>query len=169
MGRTIDFTGVGDYKPAPGGSYTTEFSKYEFVEIKNGKNAGQEQVKSQWIITDEFAAEMDPATGEPVKVSGKVIFRNYQLLTQSLWVFKGDAVAAGIDPARLDGAVDIEAVLADMVGRKTVSDVVVTDYVYPEGHAKAGQHRYSNEIVSMQEAELPEMLTPGGRRGRSAG
>lgn len=158
MGRTIDFTGVGDYKPAPAGTYTTEFSKFEFTEIKSGKNAGEEMVKGQWIITDELADD-----GE-TKVSGKVIFRNYQLLPQSLWVFKADAIAAGIDPDELAGQVDIEAVLQAMVGRKTISEVTVSDYVYPEGHQKAGQHRFSNEIAGMEQADIPEALAPAGRR-----
>lgn len=174
MGRTIDFTGVGDYKPAPAGTYTTEFSKFEFTEIKSGKNAGEEMVKGQWIITDELADD-----GE-TKVSGKVIYRNYQMLLQSLWVFKGDAIAAGIDPSRVSGklyirksdaeedgnpgAESVEAVLTDMVGRKTISEVTVSDYVYPEGHQKAGQHRFSNEIAGMEQADIPEALAPAGRR-----
>lgn len=158
VGRTIDFTGVGDYKPAPRGTYTIEFTKYEFAETKSGKNAGSEYVKGQWTITDELADD-----GE-TKVSGKVVYHNWSLLPQSLWVFKGDAVAAGIEPARLEGAVDIEAILTDMVGRKTIGEVEVEDYVYPEGHQKAGQHRYSNSISSMTQADIPEALQPAGRR-----
>lgn len=158
VGRTVDFTGVGDFKPAPRGEYTTEFTKFEFAETKTGKNAGSEYVKGQWTITDELAED-----GE-TKVSGKIIFHNWSLLPQSLWVFKGDAVAAGIEPERLDGAVDIEAVLADMIGRKTISTVEVEDYTYPDGHQKAGQHRYSNSISKMEQADIPEALSPAGRR-----
>lgn len=162
MGRTIDFTGVSDYKPAPRGPYTLEFTKYEFATTKTGKNAGAEYVKGQWTIVDELAED-----GE-TKVSGKIVFHNWSLLPQSLWVFKQDAVAAGIEPTQLDGAVDIEAVLAELVGRKAIGEVTVEEYTYPEGHAKAGQTRYSNAIASLTQAELPEALTAGGRRRGSA-
>lgn len=156
MGRTIDFSNVSDYKPAPAGSYTVEKGKHEFATTKSGVNIGAEYVKAQLTITDDASADGTP-------VSGKVVFINWSLLPQSLWRFKSDAIAFGIDPDRLEGTVDIEAILADMTGRKAVADVGVTSYRYPEGHAKFGQVRESNEVSNLQQAELPAALTPRRR------
>lgn len=157
-GRTIDFTGVGDYKPASAGNYTLELVKYSFEESgASSKNPGSEYVKAQTAITDE-TDEM----GEPVQ--GKVVFVNWSLLPQALWNFKGAAIAFGIDPTRLEGAVDIEAILGDMQGRKAIGTVTVEEYKYPAGHAKHGQSRWSNQVTDWQQADIPEALSPASRR-----
>lgn len=159
MGRTIDFTGVGDFTPAPSGGYTLEFASFEFAEIKSGKNAGADQVKAKYTITDETAED-------GTRVSGKPVWRNYQLVPQALWVLKQDAVALGVSPDRFDGEVDIEAILGEMVGRKAIGQLSVQEYTYPNDHAKAGQKRYSNNIEKLEPMDLPEVLQAGGGRRR---
>lgn len=159
MGRTIDFTGVGDYKPAPAGDYTVELTKFSWETAgANSKNPGSEYVKAQTTITDESSED---GTG----VQGKTIFVNWSMLPQALWNFQQAAVAFGIDPSRVEGAgVDIDAVLADMVGRKAIASVNVEEYRYPQGHAKFGQTRSSNNVTGWQQAEIPEALSPASRR-----
>lgn len=164
MGRTIDFTGVGEYKPAPAGTYTVEFVKFSFEQTKNGKNAGAEYIKGQGSIVDETAEN-----GEPVQ--GKAIWFNWSLLPQALWRFNQDATAFGVDLSQFqttdeNGKVtlDIERAVEAMVGRKANVTVSVEEYKYPEGHAKFGTSRWSNPVQNIEEAELPEVLAPASRR-----
>jgi len=158
MGRVIDMTGANDFTPAPSGSYTVEFKKvHEWARIKSGKNEGQEMAKVQYVITDEQAED-------GTTVAGKVIFKNYPFTDSMRWVFLNDMKSLGFSDEELSGQVDWDEIFGQAVGRKAVAQVIVESYTYPEGHAKAGQTRFSNSISSLDAVEIPAMLRPGRAR-----
>jgi hypothetical protein len=159
MGRVVDTSEVGTYKPVPTQRYVVELTGGDWVKIKNGKNAGEDMYKAKLTIVDETAEN-----GEHVQ--GKVIFRNWNTMTNSLWVYFNDMEALGADPAVLANPQhDMEAFIPTMIGRKAIANVIQTEYRYPEGHAKYGQSRFSNDIEgSLEQLDIPEALQPAGRR-----
>ena len=70
----------------------------------------------------------------------------------------------GFSDEELSGQVDWDDIFGQAVGRKAVAQVIVESYTYPEGHAKAGQTRFSNSISSLDAVEIPAMLRPGRAR-----
>lgn len=131
VGKKIDFSGVNNFDPAPAGTYESEFTKYEFKTSAKGN----EYISGMFTIREETAED-------GTVVEGKNVFHNWSLLPQSLWAFKRDAVAMGVDEEAFDEDTDVDAVLQDMVGRHALITVTVEDFVKEDG-----SHRLSNRIT----------------------
>ena len=159
MGRTVNMEGVGNYEPAPAGQYTVTFAKGEWDRAgERAKHPGEEYYKWQLTIADEIEG-----------ASGKTIYRNWNLLPQSLFVMRGDLQVLGYEEAFGEGALDandfdVDAAIEWATGRRALATVVVQEYRYPEGHQKYGQTRRSNDITKLEQLEIPEMLAPASRR-----
>lgn len=157
MGRTADFTGVGDYKPVPAGTYEAEYIKYEWKTPKDadGKAARDEDgnlydyANYRMNITDETDVNGD-------KVEGKALFTTYSTNPAALWRMKQDAVAAGEDPEYFTGRLDFDVILGNMTGRKVLVTVSEQSFTRADGTV-----RKSNNI---EKVEAIEQAVTGSRR-----
>lgn len=110
----IDFTGVKEgFEIIPEGKYPATLEKWEY--FPTAKSSGEPYVALTFhIIEGEF--------------EGRKLWRNYSLQKQSLWAIKRTAVRLGSDPDMLNGPLDLDDFLPDLVGAPCVVDVGIHPY-----------------------------------------
>lgn len=166
MGRTADFSGVGDYTPIAGGQYEIEAQSYEWKDPKNenGKSAidpdtnkPYQYASMKWAVTQET----DDAGND---VEGHVVYNTYSKNPKSLFMLKRDAISLGEDPELFDtgtepdGTVDLDKLLGAMIGRKGLATLVEESYTKPDGTV-----RNSNKISKIEALELPTAISAARR------
>lgn len=134
----VDFTGVqAGFEPVERGQYPVTFSKGE---VKDSKSTpGAKVVNVELTITDEGGEE----------ASGRKLFDNWSLQPKALWKMKGAALAFGCDPALVEGEVDTDEVIEDLVGREAIVDVDIDKYT-----DKNGRERERNVVVEYHEVAV---------------
>lgn len=159
MARVVDFTGVGDFTPAPLGVYTVIGKEYKWRDNADGQG---EHCSFQWAIEDDVAA--DGST----KVAGKILFQTYSPKHNALWKVQQDAIAVGLDPGLFEGNVDLDVVVPAMVGRRGLAEVGIEEYTVQKG-PKAGDTRYRNTIVEIRSLEATNDDDAAAAEALSAG
>ena len=107
----INFTGVGD--PLPENTYSAVVEKAEY--IAQSKASGNPTVAFTWIVNE----------GEH---EGRKLFRSYSAQPNALVFLKQTLVALGVDPEKLSVEIDIDDVLADVLGNECNLEVTVGEY-----------------------------------------
>lgn len=160
MGRTADFSGVGDYKPVAAGTYEAEYVRYEWKTPKSADAATDEDgnkfdyANTRLNITDEL-----DSAGE--KAEGKVVFTTYSLNPKALWKLRQDAIASGAwNPEDLEAVADVDVILGRMMGRKVNITVTVQSFTRGDGSV-----RLSNNVEKVEALEVPMTAISAGRRG----
>jgi hypothetical protein len=158
MARTVDFTGVGDFTPAPIGTYTMVGKEFKWRDNADGSG---EHCAFQWSIEDEMAAD------GTTKVAGKVLFVTYSPKQNALWKLRQDALAAGLDETLFDGPADLDIIIPALVGRRVLMEIGISEY-----EDKKGNTRFRNEWIdtmpasSNEDSEAAEALSSGAGRRR---
>lgn len=110
MCPSVDFTGVTEgFEPIPDGKQPATLEAWEWNDTPKSSNAK----------TD------DPTVALTFRISdgefeGRKMFRNYSMSRQALWAFKRALVRLGIDPSELDGDIDLDEIMPDLVGAECV-------------------------------------------------
>lgn len=153
MARTVDFTGVGDFTPAPLGEYEVEATKFDWRDNKDGNG---EHCSMQYTITEELAED-------GTKVQGKIVFQTYSPKPQALWKIKQDAMALGLDEELFEGVIDLDVVIPAMIGRKGLATLTIEEY-----ENRKGETAYRNQIEEITEVPSSELAEVSGRRAKAS-
>lgn len=107
----IDFTGVG--KPVPADTYSAVVTKAEYNPSSSA--SGMPTVAFEWTIND---GEYD----------GRKMFRSYSLQPTALVFLKRVLVALGTNPDDLEGNIDTDDILPELVGTECALVITVGEY-----------------------------------------
>lgn len=129
MSPVIDFTGVKTtFEPIPDGEYQATVTDWEIKETKEGKNEGASYIAVEFTISEgEF--------------ENRKQWRNYSMLRQSLWALKKMLVNCGLSEDDLDGELDLDDLMPEVVGAPCT--------------LKIGHHTYDGEVRNDVKDVLP--------------
>jgi hypothetical protein len=111
----IDFSQAKELKAVPAGTYEAVLTEQK---IFTAKSSNQEAIALTFTIQDENFPEHE----------GRKQWRNYSLQPQALWALKKSLVDLGCDPEELEGTVDLEEVIGQLIGNKCLIEVGVRMY-----------------------------------------
>lgn len=109
----VDFTGVSTgYDAVPEDEYQAAFTSYR---IENAKASGQPMVVLEFAVTEgEYA--------------GRKFWQNHSLQPQALFALKGTMLALGCDEETLEGPLELEDELDDLIGSDVRLEVGQNEY-----------------------------------------
>lgn len=107
----INFTGVG--QPVPADTYSAVVTKTDYV--AESKGSGMPTVAFQWVINE----------GDH---EGRTLFRSYSVQPKALIFLKKVLVALGVDAESLEADIDIDDVIATLIGQECNLVVSVGEY-----------------------------------------
>ena len=151
MGRTADFSGVGEYPTIAAGTYEAEATGHEWKDPKeDGKprdidpDTGKpyQYASVKWVVQEETDAEGN-------RVQGHVLYNTYSKNPKSLFIMKRDAISLGEDPEIFEGEnakkVNIDQIVENMMGRSALLTVGVRSFTRPDGTV-----RKSNDVTKVE-------------------
>lgn len=118
MSTKIDFSQVKELAPVDPDTYPVTFTGFE---IKTGPKA--KFIAAEFTITDEDS-----------DFNGRKVYRNLSLSPNSLWAVKQFLLSAGADAEELEGEMELEEILQELVGNEL--EVVTTLQEY-DGQMRA--------------------------------
>jgi len=129
---SVDFTGVKtEFEPMAEGYYPAVLEEWEAGNAKSGKKGPK--VDLTWEVSEG-------------PEEGRKLFRTFSLDRKALWAFKQALVRMGVDQESLEGPVDLDDIMSEVVGAACVLLV--------------GQHEYDGTMRNNVKSVWPEDFVP---------
>jgi len=135
----VDMSGIEPLTAMEAGQYPATLTSFEYHEA--AASSGKPFYSLEFTISE----------GE---YNGRKAWRNFSLQQQALWALQRAAIRLGADPDDVQGEVDMDEVLASLVGSECVLDIGVREY--------EGEDR--NEIKAIRPARGALAGAGGGER-----